>query len=78
VLTGDVPLAALTILADKLQVSTAGIFGRILTVMLNRPASLILLVMSIFYLWAYMRRTPDPAEADPGDTGKMRASQMRA
>ena len=78
VLTGDVPLAALTILADKLQVSTAGIFGRMLTVILNRPASLILMVMSVFYLWAYMRRTPDPAEADPGDTGKMRASQMRA
>jgi hypothetical protein len=73
VLTGDVPLAALVIIADKLRVSTTGIFGQMQTVMLNRPASLILLVMSVFYVWVYLRRAPNPAETDPGGTAFTRA-----
>jgi hypothetical protein len=56
VLTGDIPLAALVVLSDKLHVGTAGIFGKILTVVLMRPATLILLMMAIFYLWVYLRR----------------------
>jgi len=71
VLTGDVPLVATTLLAEKLHASMAGLSGQILTVMLNRPASLILLVMSIFYLWIYLRRAPNPAEADTGGSGQM-------
>jgi len=70
VLTGDVPLAALVIIADKLRVSTTGIVGQMQTVLLNRPATLILLVMSIFYLWVYLRRAPNPAEAGSSDSGK--------
>ncbi|MGD0294716.1 MAG: glycosyltransferase family 87 protein [Terracidiphilus sp.] len=54
VLTGDVPLAILSILFNKLHVDTAGIFGHMLTLVMIRPASLILLVMSIFYLWVYL------------------------
>jgi hypothetical protein len=38
-----------------------GVLTQILAVMLVRPAPLILLVMVIFYLWAYMRH--DPARA---------------
>jgi hypothetical protein len=60
VLNGDVPLAILSILANHLHVGTAGIFGQMLTVVLTRPASLILLVMGIFYLWVYLRRTLAP------------------
>jgi hypothetical protein len=41
-----------------------------LALVLIRPASLILLVMSIFYLWVYLRRAPSPAETKPGDSGK--------
>ncbi len=78
VFTGDVPLAALAIFADKLHVSTAGIFGQIQTVMLIRPASLILLVMSVFYLWIYLRRDVNPAEANPGDLGKTPSESTRA
>jgi hypothetical protein len=60
VLTGDLPLAILSILSNRLHVGTAGIFAQMLTVVLIRPASLILLVMGIFYLWVYVRRTvPD-------------------
>jgi hypothetical protein len=59
VLTGDIPLAVLNIIANNLHVDTTGIFGQMLTVVMIRPASLILLVMSIFYLWVYLRHTPD-------------------
>jgi hypothetical protein len=63
VLTGDIPLAILSILSEKLNVGTAGIFEKLLTVVLIRPASLILLVMGIFYLWMYLRRTVPDAES---------------
>jgi hypothetical protein len=56
VLTGDIPLAALSIVFNKLHVDTTGILGQLLTLVLIRPASLILLAMSIFYLWVYLRR----------------------
>lgn len=70
-LTADIPLAVLSILASKLHVGTAGIFGRMLTVALIRPASLILLVMSIFYLWVYLRRASGAAEIKPVGPRKM-------
>jgi hypothetical protein len=63
VLNADVPLAMLVILSDHLHVGTASIFGKILTVVLNRPSSLILLVMSLFYLWVYVRRTVPGTES---------------
>jgi hypothetical protein len=62
-LTGDIPLAILTSFSNNLHVSTAGIFGQILTVVLIRPASLILLVMGIFYLWVYLRRAGPETES---------------
>jgi hypothetical protein len=65
-LTGDIPLAILVILTNNLHVGTAGIFGQILTVVLTRPASLILLVMSIFYLWVYVRRAFAPSTRSGG------------
>jgi len=61
VLTGTIPTALLILFYNHLHVSTAGIFGQILTVVLMRPAPLILLVMGTFYLWVYVRRSvPDP------------------
>lgn len=67
VMTGELPLAIFTVLTNDMQISTAKLFGQILTVMLLRPVPLVLLVMSIFYLWVYVRRTPDriaPAEPE--------------
>ncbi|MGO9316365.1 MAG: glycosyltransferase family 87 protein [Terracidiphilus sp.] len=55
-LNADVTLAILSILFNKLHVDTTGIFGKMLALVMIRPASLILLVMSIFYLWVYLRR----------------------
>jgi len=59
--TGDITLTALQILTSILQVSTAGLSGKLLAVVLTRPAPLILLTMAIFYLWAFIRRAPDLA-----------------
>jgi hypothetical protein len=56
VFTADIPLTILSILASALHVSTAGLSGQMLTVVLTRPTPLILLAMGIFYLWVYMRR----------------------
>jgi hypothetical protein len=55
-LTGDVPLAILSILFNKMHIGTMGLLGQLLTLVMIRPASLIMLVMSIFYLWVYLRR----------------------
>jgi hypothetical protein len=81
VLTGDVPLALLVMLSRKLDLGTAGIFRQILTVVLIRPASVILLAMGIFYLWVYMRRQfPDTgrgskeAEGRAGEVGEQGAN----
>jgi hypothetical protein len=57
VLTADFPLTVLMIWAENLHIPTAGILAQLLTVVRMRPAPLILLVMSIFYLWVYMRPT---------------------
>jgi hypothetical protein len=41
--------------AKDMQVPAAGIFRQMGTILLMRPAPLVLLVMSIFYLWVYIR-----------------------
>jgi hypothetical protein len=56
VLTGDIPLFILAHFTKPLLASTQGLPGMILTVVLGRPAPLILLVMAIFYLWVYVER----------------------
>ena len=54
-LTADIPLAILNSITSQMHLGTVGIFAQMLTVVLIRPASLVLLVMSIFYLWVYLR-----------------------
>jgi hypothetical protein len=67
VLTGTIPTALLILFYNHLHGSTSGIFGQMLTVVLMRPAPLILLLVGTFYLWVYMRRTaPDPDEMEAG------------
>ena len=56
--TGDISLATFGLFAGRLHLSTTGIAGKILTVLTDRPVPLILLMMSIFYLWVYVRRPP--------------------
>jgi len=54
-LTGEVSLAILNLFTKSVHPGT-GLLGEIQTVVLMRPAPLILLVMGIFYLCAYLRR----------------------
>jgi len=56
VFTGEIPLAILFSLTKNLHPDTAGFFGKIETIVLMRPAPLILLAMSVFYLSVYLRR----------------------
>lgn len=57
ILTGEIPLAAMGAFVGKLGVGNGGFSERLLTVAIARPASLLLLVMGVFYLWVYLRRT---------------------
>jgi hypothetical protein len=54
-LTGDSSMQLLGILAHKLGSSTSTFSGRLLLLVLGRPAPLVLLAMSLFYLWAFLR-----------------------
>jgi hypothetical protein len=53
VLTGDIPLTVCIIFSKRLLPVTAGLPKVILTLLLTRPASLVLLAMAVFYLWVY-------------------------
>ena len=56
-LTGDIPLSILQILTARLHLSTAMLSGKMLTILLARPATLILIIVCIFNLWLYARQT---------------------
>jgi hypothetical protein len=57
--TGDIPLAILGILTGNLNSSSESLWGGVLTVLTARPIPLILLLMGVFYLWFFVRYTPD-------------------
>jgi len=59
VLTADIPMAILLVFAKGLHLPVEGLWGKVLTLLLMHPASLILLVMGVFYLWVYVRLGPD-------------------
>ena len=52
--TGDLVLTTLVIIAGKVHTSITGLGEKLLTLVLIRPASLALLAIAIFYLWAYL------------------------
>ncbi len=68
VLTGDIPLALLAVINQNMHVATNGVYGKLLTIALNRPAPVILLVMAIFYLWVYVQSTRGTQLAHEGNT----------
>ena len=59
VFTADIPLTIFWILTKNLHISTAGLSGQIVRVVVMRPTQLALLAMGIFYLWIYLRREPE-------------------
>jgi hypothetical protein len=73
--TADIPLAILLLLTRNLHISTVGLSGEMLAVVLKRPTPLILLAMGIFYLWVYVRR--DPALVATAELGETPPELMR-
>lgn len=63
VFTADIPLTILRIFTDHMHISTAELSGQILAIIVTRPVPLILLAMSIFYMWIYLQH--DPARSQP-------------
>lgn len=57
VLSGDISSAIRIRLIWNVLASASGFPFKLLTVVLGRPIPLILLIMCIFYLWAYIRHT---------------------
>jgi hypothetical protein len=77
--TGDTMLLLLGNLALRVHASTATLSGQLLTIMLARPAPLVLLIVGVFYLSVYVRRAgcwqsgllPRPCQADEGFDGSL-------
>ena len=63
VLTGDLVWIVLIDPLDKLHLSATGVAGGFMTGMYVFATPMILLAMSLFYLWAYQRRAPLHAES---------------
>jgi Glycosyltransferase family 87 len=59
VFTGDIPLALMVVYTRGLHLTTATLAGKISSIVLTRPAPLVLLMTAIFYLCVYVQRTPD-------------------
>ncbi len=51
--TGDLPAQILALRSHSFVSSVPGLFGKVLTIIFDRPAPIILLAMGIFYLWVY-------------------------
>ncbi len=60
VFTADIPLLLFDALTKNIRPDSTRLWGRIETVLLARPAPLILLVVGIFYLWIYAQRCLAP------------------
>ena len=74
VVCSDVPLILLEEFAQGLHLSTAVLSGQILTVVLGRPATDILLLMGVFYLWVYVRSAYFPPPSALPKEGKQERS----
>ena len=57
VFTSDLTRASFVILTANLHPDTELWFGKILAVLITRPVSVVFLIMAVFYVWIYVRRT---------------------
>ncbi|HWG21498.1 MAG TPA: glycosyltransferase 87 family protein [Terracidiphilus sp.] len=62
-LTGDIPLAILSFITQRLKLSEMSTTAKLLSIFVVRPAPLILLVMAGFYLWLYLGQAGSRVEA---------------
>jgi hypothetical protein len=79
-MTGDIPLAIVTQATRNLQSFTGGFAGKLMFVLLARPAPLILSALAVFYLWVSMRRKgndrgiPNRTACEPDSSKRKSAS----
>ena len=71
-MTSDIPIALQIALTKNLSFSTSTLGGKVMTVLLLRPAPLVLLVLGCFYLWVYIRYT----SLRPGSTPHQHATEQ--
>lgn len=57
--TADIPLGMVVVFAENLHLKATGFAGKALTILLDRPAPLVLLAMAAFYLWVFVRHIPN-------------------
>ncbi len=66
----DIPLALLGICAKKLSLPASSLADKLVTIFLLRPTPLVLLAVGCFYLWVFIRYSPEqptlPGEKGPG------------
>jgi hypothetical protein len=62
-LVGDLSVFRV-LLVRKLPVFGTGLLGKMMTVAFIRPVPLVLLVICVFYVWIYLRRTREAASLD--------------
>jgi hypothetical protein len=60
--TSDLPSTLLVTLGRRVPTNPLGLSNQLIAVVIARPVPLILLAMSIFYVWVYVRQT-DPSAA---------------
>lgn len=53
---GDISLTALLVATQQVRISADGLAGDIQTVLLTRPAPIVLLLVAAFHLWMFLRR----------------------
>jgi hypothetical protein len=70
VATGDIPLAVLSMCTRNLNLGAWGLPGQMLMILITRPVALILLAVSAFYLWVYVRRSPQTEMSRPLSSNK--------
>jgi hypothetical protein len=75
-ITGDIPATALEIQTARVPLGTAFI-EHLRAALLVRPAPLILLLVAIFYLWVYVRRSAaEPATSFARDSKVVWSAKM--
>jgi hypothetical protein len=66
IVTADIPLAILTLLTRKLEVAAMPVAEKVGTLLVTRPAPLLLMGVTILFSWAYTRPSSAPLNSKPG------------
>lgn len=67
IFTSDIPLAIDVAIGQSLSLSASTLTGKLATVLLLRPAPVILLALGCFYLWVFLRYQPPASALPPQD-----------